>query len=378
MERRKEASKEALGLVETDGWVIIRTSAKENEQVCPDFMETVARTVMRVDDPPAYVDSSQKGCWAGYNGKGGSNRAALFPNSNWISAAEGAPKALPVEFHNEVAYSRSFPIRICFGMFDQSADYEGGQTRLIDNVKVTKELLSTENESLRMKLERLGVQYVRHIKDDSEEPDPSHKGQSLLFGVARMPLLTSWQLAWPTATSIEEARRIAAEDLGELEKIESPELGSDGHDRTVYRHVVRRPVFHKHPELNQLLLLSSILNRHRSWVEQPTFADRKQALSARCNDKKRNFDNMSAFSYGSIPFHERPYDLLWGDGTEFSTSEIETIRSIHLKHEFHLQLRPGDMVIADNLRMQHGRMPWGGTTRKLGLMIFGMTDRDYC
>jgi len=331
---------------------------------------------MLVDDPPAYVDISQKGCWSGYNGKGGTSRATLFPTSNWISAAEGAPKALPVEFHNEVAYSASFPIRICFGMFEASDDYEGGKTRLVDNVKVTEELFSETNAALRKKLEQLGVQYVRHLKDDDEEPNLHHRGQSLLFGKARMPLLSSWQLAWPTATSLEEARRLAREQGGKLEKIEPSVLQSEASDRSVYRHVVSHPVFHKHPDLGQVLLLSSILNRHGSWVEQPTFLDRQKWLNSTCGSKKRSFEEMATFNYAAIPFHERPYHLLWGDGTELSSFEIEAIRSIHMKHEFHLQLQPGDIVIADNLRVQHGRMPWSGTTRKLGLMIFGMVNRD--
>eukprot|EP00239_Pterosperma_sp_CCMP1384_P002918 CAMPEP_0197850592 /NCGR_PEP_ID=MMETSP1438-20131217/15793_1 /TAXON_ID=1461541 /ORGANISM="Pterosperma sp., Strain CCMP1384" /LENGTH=429 /DNA_ID=CAMNT_0043463827 /DNA_START=126 /DNA_END=1415 /DNA_ORIENTATION=+ len=322
-EETEAAVRAGVQHIEQEGYVVIRTGETD---VDPMYMETVCKSVMEVDP--------QIG-WASYNGGGGVFRPPLFPDgSTWISAAEGAPKKLPVEFHNEMAYANTYPSRIAFGMFACSEDYVGGETRLCDDVLLT-ELLDNHPE-LYEKMKTLGVQYVRNLKD-KEDSDLEH--------------LTSWQGAF-LVNDWEEAKDLVAKNPHNVLKADTSPL----QQRTW------RPLFHKHPVLDKDLLFCSILNRHATWFEQPGYAEPDQTP-------------VPSEEYAGVPLNERPYHMLWGDGSELTTEEINVIRHLHAEAEIRVKLNAGDVLIADNLRLQHGRMPWKGSVRQLGLLISGMVDR---
>merc|ERR1719221_1474850 len=89
-----------------------------------------------------------------YNGGGGVTRNTI-EGSSFLNGSAGAPAELPVQFHNEMAYSASVPTHLAFAMITQAGT--GGTTLLADNVEVTR-LLSPE---LKQRLHTLGVRYIR-------------------------------------------------------------------------------------------------------------------------------------------------------------------------------------------------------------------------
>merc|ERR1719445_2826197 len=132
-------------------------------------------------------------------------------------------------------------------------------------------------DSLLDKLKQLGVQYIRHLHDQSEENAPD--------------FYSSWQGAFLTE-SMDDAFKKGnnAETYSVLKR----------HDDRRLRHITWCPVFHEHPQHGEVFF-NSLLNRHGSWLDGHSY-------------------------WASIPNQERPYHCVWGDGQEFSTAELAEIR----------------------------------------------------
>lgn len=124
------------------------------------------------------------------------------------------------------------------------------------------------------------------------------------------------------------------------------------HDHRRLRHTLWCPVFHEHPKLGSLFF-NSVLNRHASWLDGHSYWD-------------------------AVPYDERPYHCLWGDGVPFSDTEMTEIREAYKKNTIAVRLDPGDVLVLDNLRVVHGRNPYKGEQRLLGLLLSDMVPRDAC
>eukprot|EP00927_Polykrikos_kofoidii_P030009 TRINITY_DN25891_c0_g1_i1.p1 TRINITY_DN25891_c0_g1~~TRINITY_DN25891_c0_g1_i1.p1 ORF type:complete len:330 (-),score=34.12 TRINITY_DN25891_c0_g1_i1:205-1194(-) len=257
----------------------------------------------------------------GYNGGGGVTRPTIGA-SGWLNAAEGAPPSLRIQFHNEMAYSRRFPQRVAFAMFKQ-ADV-GGTTLIVDNVKVTQSLSSP----LKKKMHELGVRYTRLLYDESESDLPD--------------FFNSWQASFCTNDPNEATVKGSGIDAF-VEWYEGP-----GGVRRV-KHTVWAPVFVMHPVFGEIYF-TSVLNRHPSWQ-----------------------DGHAVF--GALPYECRPYQCVWGDGTAFSDREISELREVQDGAMERIELQQGEVLVLDNLRVQHGRTTFSGP-RLLGLKLSGMVNRD--
>ena len=105
-----------------------------------------------------------------------------------------------------------------------------------------------------------------------------------------------------------------------------------------------------HPSLGAIFF-SSLLNRHGSWLDDHWY-------------------------FGKLPLKERPYHCVWGNGDEFNEKEMEKIRKAHDSCTEKLVLNESEIVVIDNLRLQHGRSPYTGE-RALGLLMSDMVPRKY-
>lgn len=253
-----------------------------------------------------------------YNGSGGVTRDVI-EGSSFLNGSAGAPSELPVQFHNEMAYSSSVPTHLAFAMVTQAG--EGGTTLLADNVEVTR-MLSPE---MKQRLKKLGVRYVRNLHDEKARGSPH--------------FFMSWQGAFQT-TELAEAMRKGNSDASVLRR------HADGERM---QHLSWSSVFHEHPEHGELYF-SSILNRHGSWLD-------------------------GHHVFGQMPLRERPYHCLWGDGAEFSPREMEELRAVHEQCTIHVRLDKGDVIVMDNLRVAHGRTDFVGD-RLIGLLLSDMIKRD--
>eukprot|EP00933_Yihiella_yeosuensis_P044197 TRINITY_DN39293_c0_g1_i1.p1 TRINITY_DN39293_c0_g1~~TRINITY_DN39293_c0_g1_i1.p1 ORF type:complete len:362 (+),score=65.94 TRINITY_DN39293_c0_g1_i1:71-1087(+) len=252
-----------------------------------------------------------------YNGGGGVSREGIG-DSSFLNGSAGAPSELPVQFHNEMAYSANVPKHLAFAMLTQAG--EGGTTTLADNVQVT----AMFSDALKAKLKAKGVRYIRNLLSEAEKDAPDY--------------FMSWQGAFQTK-NVDEAMEKANNKTSVLRH------HSDG------RHLIHTtwcPVFETHPVLGELYF-SSILNRHGSWL-----------------------DGHSVF--GKIPLTERPYHCVWGDGAEFSEEEIKEIRRVHEESTIYVHMDKGDVIVMDNLRVAHGRTAYKGD-RLIGLLLSDMVQR---
>ena len=77
-----------------------------------------------------------------------------------------------------------------------------------------------------------------------------------------------------------------------------------------------------------------------------------------------------------MPHRERPYQCVWGDGSELSDGELAELRDAHDGNMEKLRLEQGDLVVMDNLRVAHGRTPYSGGDRLIGLLLSDMVDRE--
>ena len=256
-----------------------------------------------------------------YNGGGGVTRDAIG-DSNFLNAGAGAPAELRIQFHNEMAYSRAFPRFVTFAMFAQART--DGTTLLVDNVRVTRAL----SPALAGKMRALGVQYVRLLHDDAHAADPD--------------FYAAWQGAFQTRDEAEAMARANAAPDGFMTR----------HDAKRLRQVSWSPVFVTHPEHGELYF-SSILNRHASWLDGHAV-------------------------WGAMPHRERPYQCVWGDGSELSDGELAELRDAHDGNMEKLRLEQGDLVVMDNLRVAHGRTSYtpGPDPRLIGLLLSDMVDRE--
>lgn len=273
-------------------------------------LENVCRKLMGLDE----VGGGQ------YNGGGGVTRNTIG-DSGFLNGSAGAPSELPVQFHNEMAYSADVPKHLAFAMLTQAG--EGGTTTLADNLEVTAQL----SDNLKKRLQETGVCYVRNLSDESE------RGNEDFF--------MSWQGAFQTNDIAEAVRKATRED--------SSAWVRDA-DRQRLRHICWCPVFAEHPE-HGVLYFSSILNRHGSWL-----------------------DGHKVF--GQLPHMERPYHCLWGDGAEFSEEDMAEIRDVHERCTIKVRLDQGDVLVMDNLRVAHGRTSFVGD-RLIGLLLSDTVRRVY-
>jgi len=286
------------------GYVVARLGASASVQ----DMEAVARRLMHLGD----------GGSGTYNGMGGVSRNTIG-ESSFVDSSAGAPSEVKIQFHNEMAYARTYPKFVTFAMVKQ-ADSDGS-TLLADNLQVQ----SSMSKPLLDKFRDLGVQYIRYLHDEKESEAPD--------------FYNSWQRAFVTEdidTAMHKANN--RDDFSILRRCDDRRL----------RHVVWCPVFHQHPDHGKVFF-NSVLNRHGSWLDGHPY-------------------------WGSIPMKERPYHCVWGDGSEFTDSEMAEIRQVHEDKTIKLHLDPGDVLVVDNLRVAHGRTPYRGY-RQLGLLLSDMVPR---
>ena len=250
-------------------------------------------------------------------------------SSSFLDAGVGSPAAQPVEFHNEMAYSASFPECVSFALFERSA--EGGVTLLCDNEAVSRQI----STGLRARLST-GVRYIRVLHDEAERSDPT--------------FYSSWQGAFECDRLEDAFATASASECGVLEWQDGST--GRGRGRPRLRHTLWAPTSVTHPRLGALYF-GSILNRH--------------AAACHVGDAHPVF--------GQLAPEERPYQCVWADGAPLSAAELTELRELHASATIEVPLKSGELVVIDNLRLAHGRTPYRGR-RTMGLLLGRMVQRD--
>ena len=226
-----------------------------------------------------------------------------------IYTATEYPPELEIPLHNENAYQRSWPMRLSFCCL--TAAGEGGETPLADMRRVTNAL----DASLLERFRRQGVRYVRHYRPFADLP---------------------WQVVFQTNDAAEVGRFCESRDI-------DYEWLSDGTLRTsqTCQGTAVHPVTGAELFFNQAHLF------HVS------------SLGAEMAQ-----DLVDVFGYDKLP-----RNATFGDGVEFETAELESVREAFRRASVRFQWQRGDVLLLENMLVAHGRRPYVGP-RKVLVSLF--------
>jgi len=210
------------------------------------------------------------------------------------------PAHQTIALHNEMSYSRQWPMTI--GFFCVQPAGEGGETPLADSRRVYAQI----DPEIREEFSRKQVMYVRNYDDDA--------------------LDLSWREVFQTDS------RAGVEDYCRKAGM-TVEWNGDKQLRTsqVCQAVIEHPLTGEMVWFNQAHLF------HVSSLE-PEVRDLLQSSGA----------------------GNEPRNAFFGDGSEIDETVLDHIRSVYEKETVAFPWRRGDVLILDNILKAHGRKPYRG------------------
>lgn len=228
--------------------------------------------------------------------------------SERVYTASDYPPRRAIPLHPEGAYAFRFPGRLVFGCL--RAPDRGGETPLADLRKIWGAL----SPSTQARFEALGVRYVNNY------------GSS--FG-------KTWQDAFSVKSKAELEARCRALEVQTTWK-------TSGGLRTQ----AILPAVAAHPRSGAPIFFNQVLAYHVSSLGREV----AQAM-------------LSAYAQEELPMQS-----FWGDGRPFEDEVIEEVRAATEANTRLVSWRPGDILLADNLLVAHGRRPYEGQREVLVAM----------
>jgi len=213
-----------------------------------------------------------------------------------------------ISLHNELSYAHRWPARLFFCCVTPAAS--GGETPLADGRRVLEELPG----DLVAKFAEKGVRYSRTM----------HGGQGP-------------GLSWPAVFETDDrdfVERYCRE--GGVEHRWRPDGG-------LWTRQVR-PGLISHPRTGERVWF----NQADQWHPSSLGSELASAMAATSD--------------------ALPLDASFGDGTPFTTEELEQVRGAVRRAMVTFPWRAGDLLVVDNMLVAHGRMPYTGPRRVLVAM----------
>lgn len=221
----------------------------------------------------------------------------------YTSTEYPADQSIPM--HNEMSYSRQWPLRIAF--FCAVAADEGGATPIADSRRVYQEI----DPEVREKFAERGVLYVRNYSPDLDIP---------------------WQEVFQTDDKAGVERFCEREGI-EIEWREGGALRT----RQVCQGVA------SHPETGEDVWFNQAHLFHVSRLDP----DLARTLIA-----ERGEEGL-------------PRNTYYGDGTPIEPEALAEIERVYGELSLPVDWQPGDLVLLDNMLAAHGRHPFAGQRRIL-------------
>ena len=81
------------------------------------------------------------------------------------------------------------------------------------------------------------------------------------------------------------------------------------------------------------------------------------------------FKNHPGWMSRNLPDKEHPIQTLYGDGTSIDDDVIQHIRNASWESACAFNLRKGDVLVLDNMYIQHGRLAFSGKRRLLTSLV---------
>lgn len=216
-----------------------------------------------------------------------------------------------IPMHNEMSYSRSWPLKIWFLCL--RAAERGGETPIADSRVVYRRI----DPEIRRRFEEKGVMYVRNFGEGVDLP---------------------WEDVFQTREPAEVEAFCRSQGI-ELEWIDGNRLRT----RQVCPGVIEHPKSGEKVWFNQAHLF------HPSSLEPEV----RESMVA-------------TFGEGGLPRNAR-----YGDGTAIEDEALDEVRAVYDELSVAFPWREGDVLLLDNVRTAHGRRPFEGPRK----VVVGMAEQ---
>ncbi|XP_064628838.1 dapdiamide synthesis protein DdaC-like [Lineus longissimus] len=233
-----------------------------------------------------------------------------------VAAPRSDPPICTVEPHNEMTYVKNSPDLVF--LFNQITPARscGGEVVLVD----TRDIMHELEESVINKFKRHGVRYYHHLP-----------GEDSVF--------PSWQQAMQTSDRAEVERHLKAMDT---QYVRWDEDGSLTYWTT-------QPAMVRHHKKGDMVWFNEAVSLHAShWRAHPKFA------------------------HIDLPETRYPHTTLYGDGSQIESDVLQHIREVTWRNAVGTKLEKGDIMVLDNMYVQHGRLGYSGQR----LVLISLTRRD--
>lgn len=234
-------------------------------------------------------------------------------NGNIYTSTE-YPATQFIPLHNEMAYSRNWPLKIAF--FCVKKAEQGGETPIADSRKVFERI----KPEIREKFMQKKVMYVRNYGGGIDLP---------------------WQNVFNTDSKPEVEKYCVKAGI-EFEWKEN--------DRLRTRQICQAVA--KHPKTNEMVWFNQAHLFHISNLE-PTVC---QELLA------------------TFKAEDLPRNAYYGDGSTIEDDVLEAIRQVYQQETIIFPWQEGDVLLLDNMLATHGRTPFSGSRQ----VVVGMAEPFTC
>ena len=240
--------------------------------------------------------------------------------SGAVSTSTDMAQFVPIPLHLEMSYFDEYPRRILF--FCKTPPKEGGQTPLADMRAFYADL----NPDVRATLEERGIRLIQNIPNKRSRLRPSTRPWPEMFG---------WDKEAAAAYCAQHGIDASWNPNGSM------------------RLIARRPVSILHPGTGERIWFGPVYGHDSFSWELDRVGKRLAAWYTRMGEKRRR---------GKV-VEEMPYQVTYGDGTEIPIKDVEYLRRTLWEHAILFDWQQGDVLVLDNSRIAHGRMPYKGARR---------------
>ncbi|KAL9972743.1 hypothetical protein ACROYT_G019108 [Oculina patagonica] len=248
--------------------------------------------------------------WKRMTYEGGTSFRQEIDKSVGTYTANDDPDEITIDPHNEMSYAKVYPSKIFFFCLKEPADGCGGETPLIKN----SELLSKLDPEVVRRFEEKQVRYVRYVPDKSNDK------------------YMNWQHVFDTddrqvaeARAKEQGNNITWDPNGDL-----------------YFWQTRPACIHR-PKTGEKIWFNQATSLNGQYYQ--LFPERAE-----------------------IPDHKQPHHTYYGDGSDIEPVVLQHMLATTWQCAVGFKWKKGDLLVLDNLAVQHGRLGFKGERKLLVYM----------